>query len=558
MMSVEDVKAVDLPEIAKFPDQESCIAAHMKEGLSEEAAKRICGRLPSKQSSNSLRKVSFAYQATFEPYEEQGKHLAKIHVIDLAPNLNKWQITAPARAKALKTLLDSPLLGPPPDGQKGNVIGGAPGSPHEGLWSPVGHFVDFESNHVTHGIAEITKDYAWEKIKSGEWSAVSPSVLAFLEHQEGDVAVVDDFNFEHVLFVDKGAYPDAGVESTYDAGFYQALASAAVQQVSITNQDLSVMEKAVQSARGILTALEERLEIIIHGKPDAEPTVPPLALSSHNRVSDGEMNPERPSPSPNQTQGLENKLGQKMEGGNEMKTTQASSLSAAPLSTEERNKLSDSDFAYIDSDGGRHLPIHDADHVRAALGGNGWSATNFSSDSAKTEAKRKICAAAKKFDIESELCGTKGGMHQSKEEQEMDNELQARIKELEPLEARVKELEPQLVQLKADNETLKAFKAEVEKKARMAKVQTIVDLKTHCGMLEPKDHAQAYVDLEKLSADALDAIEKELKAVQARFDSMPSGPKAKHQAEETANAIEDAREAMFGYRRDEKGEIIHA
>jgi transposase-like protein len=552
-MSVEDVKAVNLPEIAKFSDQESCVAAHMKEGLSEAAARRICGHLPSKKSS---RKVSFSYQATFEPYEEQGKRLAKIHVIDLAPNKNDWQVTAPARAKALKTLLDSPLLGPPPDGEKGNVIGGPPGSPHEGLWSPVGKFVDFSSNHVTHGIAEITKDYAWQKIKSGEWNAVSPSVLAFLEHREGDVDVVDDFNFEHVLFVDKGAYPAAGVESTCEGtlgscGFYNALAAAAERQgsgFSITDQDLSVMEKAVQSARGILTALEERLEIILHGKPEPEPTVPPLPLASHTVVSDGEMNPERPSPSPNQTQGLENKLGQKMEGGNEMKTTQASTFSAAPLTTEQRNKLSDSDFAYIDSDGGRHLPIHDADHVRAALGGDGFSAQSFESDAAKAEAKKKICAAAKKFDIESELCGTKGGMHQSKEEQEMN--------ECNELQARIKELEPQVIALKAENESLKAFKAEVEKKARMAKVQSIVELKTRCGMLEPKDHAQAFSELEKLSADALDAVEKELTVVQARVESMPSGPKAKHTAEQAYSTIEDIRQAMFGYRRDEKGQII--
>src|SRR5208337_2061788 len=112
-----------------------------------------------------------------------------------------------------------------------------------------------------------------------------------------------------------------------------------------------------------------------------------------------------------------------MEGGNEMNTTQASSHSAAQLSSDERNKLSDSDFAYIDSDGGRHLPIHDADHVRAALGGNGWSATDFSDASAKAEAKKKICAAAKEFGVESDLCGTKQGMQESKEEQTMDNEL---------------------------------------------------------------------------------------------------------------------------------------
>lgn len=102
------------------------------------------------------------------------------------------------------------------------------------------------------------------------------------------------------------------------------------------------------------------------------------------------------------------------------------------------------------------------------------------------------------------------------------------------LQARIKELEPQVSSLKAENESLKAYKAEVEKKARMARIQTIVDFKTHWGMLgpNPKDRPQAFSDLEKLSPEALDMVEKELKAAEIRLHSMPSGPKAKHQSNE--------------------------
>ncbi len=547
MMSIGDIAAVNLPE---FPDQESCVAAHMKKGMSKEDAVKACGHLKSKQSS---RKVSFAYQASFEVYEEQGKHLAKIHVIDLAPNKNDWQVTAPARAKALKTLLDAPLLGPPPEGEKGNVIGGGPGSPHEGLWSPVGRFVDFQSNHVTHGIAEITKDYAWEKIKSGEWDAVSPSVLAFIEHQEGDVAVVDDFNFQHVLFVDKGAYPEAGVESTCDGdlgscGFYQALATAAENQArafSITDKDLTVMEKAVQSARGILTALEERLEIILYGKPEPESPVQPLPLQSHSATG---LDPDHlsnvgPSQSPNQTQSPEKKMGKKMEGGNRMNTTQASFGDAS---------FPDDSFAYVPdeakgADGSkslRSLPYKNADgsvdpgHLRNALAR--WNQTDIPAGK-KNEVLHTLCSAAKTEGIDSELCKEKFGRMLGKEETKMDE---------------CKELQGKITSLETENVALKAFKAEVERKARTAKIQTIVDLKTHCGMIEDKDRAQTYEGLEKLSADALDAVEKELTVVQARIDSMPSGPKAKHTAEQAYNTIEDAREHMYGYRRDEHGAII--
>ena len=39
----------------------------------------------------------------------------------------------------------------------------------------------------------------------------------------------------------------------------------------------------------------------------------------------------------------------------------------AKLTTEERNKLPDSAFAYIDRSGERHLPTHDEEHARNAI-----------------------------------------------------------------------------------------------------------------------------------------------------------------------------------------------
>ena len=65
----------------------------------------------------------------------------------------------------------------------------------------------------------------------------------------------------------------------------------------------------------------------------------------------------------------------------------------AVLTSKARNALADSDFAYIDSKGGRHLPVHDAKHVSAALGR--FSSTDFDSPAAKASAAKKICAAAK-------------------------------------------------------------------------------------------------------------------------------------------------------------------
>ncbi len=70
----------------------------------------------------------------------------------------------------------------------------------------------------------------------------------------------------------------------------------------------------------------------------------------------------------------------------------------AKLSEQERDDLEKSDFAYVDKEGGEHLPIHDESHVRNAIVRFGQ--THFESKDAKQRAARKILAAAKKHGIE--------------------------------------------------------------------------------------------------------------------------------------------------------------
>lgn len=69
----------------------------------------------------------------------------------------------------------------------------------------------------------------------------------------------------------------------------------------------------------------------------------------------------------------------------------------ADLSTERRNQLSDADFAYIDSQGGRHLPMNDAAHARNALAR--FDQTQFESEEAKAKAKKKLAARAKELGV---------------------------------------------------------------------------------------------------------------------------------------------------------------
>lgn len=70
----------------------------------------------------------------------------------------------------------------------------------------------------------------------------------------------------------------------------------------------------------------------------------------------------------------------------------------AELTTAARDRLRDSSFAYIDTDGERHLPINDESHVRNASAC--FDQTDFESQKAKHAAARRILAAAKRHDIE--------------------------------------------------------------------------------------------------------------------------------------------------------------
>jgi len=68
-----------------------------------------------------------------------------------------------------------------------------------------------------------------------------------------------------------------------------------------------------------------------------------------------------------------------------------------PLGAKERAQLPDSAFAYIDSDGRRRLPIHDAPHVRNALAR--FNQVVFEDEGARDRARTRLLRAAKKHGI---------------------------------------------------------------------------------------------------------------------------------------------------------------
>jgi hypothetical protein len=70
----------------------------------------------------------------------------------------------------------------------------------------------------------------------------------------------------------------------------------------------------------------------------------------------------------------------------------------AELNAKDRERLRSTQFAYVDSKGGEHLPIHDESHVRNAIAR--FNQTEFESEAARERARRKILNAAERHGIE--------------------------------------------------------------------------------------------------------------------------------------------------------------
>ncbi|MBU2060024.1 MAG: hypothetical protein KKB38_20105 [Gammaproteobacteria bacterium] len=122
----------------------------------------------------------------------------------------------------------------------------------------------------------------------------------------------------------------------------------------------------------------------------------------------------------------------------------------AKLTTEQRKKIPGGKFAYIDSKGGKHLPIHDKAHAQNAMAR--WNQTQFESPEKKKSAARKILAAARRFGIEID---PKSGIAQAAKKAE----------EIETLGKEVKENMAEKEEEKKEEVKEEAEETEVEKQS---------------------------------------------------------------------------------------------
>ena len=99
-------------------------------------------------------KVQYCVRA--QAIEQDGKKYAVIEIIDEnvsgpceSPPSTRVRINPPGKARALGSLLDKPLLGPPELGHETTEV--------------VGHPVDFTSNHATRVLYEIPNSENWDR-----------------------------------------------------------------------------------------------------------------------------------------------------------------------------------------------------------------------------------------------------------------------------------------------------------------------------------------------------------------------------------------------------------
>jgi len=172
------------------------------------------------------------YFVAAQAVEQDGKKYALIEIIDEEssrpceePPDTRVRINPAGKLRALAKLMGTALMGPPELGHAAQRV--------------VGSAADWSSNGATKVLYEIPVPADWERMRSGEWGPVSPKMTPTQAHYEGDTLVLDEWAWDHVAFVPKGAFPNAGVKSTCIGdprlcdfipekpyGFYGAVAAA--------------------------------------------------------------------------------------------------------------------------------------------------------------------------------------------------------------------------------------------------------------------------------------------------------------------------------------------
>jgi hypothetical protein len=363
------------------------------------------------------------YHVKAQAIEQDGKRYAAVEIIDEnisrpceSPPETRVRINPAGKARALARLMGTPILGPPELGHDATRI--------------VGNAVDFESNHATRVLYEIPSLEDWAHIDAGEWGPVSPHMIPSMAHYDGDVYVLDEWMWEDVAFVPRGAWPNAGAKSTCKGdprlcGFHMAVSAALTSHGLEPSGSTPRQDVADYSPTGRQVDREKTVEKL---------EVENILSCEHDKV-------------------------------------------IAEL-TDKNNAL-------------------------------GAQVKDFTAKGTALQAKYDELSEKHKG-VEAEL----------KQAKASSTTVTASKEALDKVEADLKTV-------KAEAESLKVWKQAREDADHMERVQAVLDLRVKAGLLETKDVAAATERFKKLSDDALDLMTVDLTKVYGKFDSLPSGPKAR-------------------------------
>ncbi|MFH0849087.1 MAG: hypothetical protein V1857_06260 [archaeon] len=458
------------------------------------------------QTGSLAGSIEVPYFASYEPFEEGNRRFARIFVLDDDLNRARWGVTLEGARRAAPTLFQAQLLGPPPPGEKGEVV--IPSGLHKGSWTNVGKFDQVLINSATKGIAEITRDHAWKNIKSKKWKAVSPMIMMTDEPIKfDDGTVAEDFYYKHVLFVDRGAFPEAGVEAIAEGDkeyctLSLALAARFDGHTGMGSDPSRLMTDGASST--------------LVGPQDAD------------------------------------KILKKSSEGDPLTCEE---LAAAWLpESMTQGDLDDGDFAWLSdaykkgdesATAGRKLPYK----IHGKVNGAGWVAaiqaasgahggTDFAGGPSKEEVLRKLCRD-KPEGVESAVCDELGGSIMSDENKEgsqgkpKDEKKESEQQKIEiqlddKAAAVIKELQGKLEEIGKQNVELKQWRDNTLAAAHDTKLNEVVDLRIKGGLCKAEDRAKALETFGKMSDEALELMKADLtKQVGILAAAAPAKAKAK-------------------------------
>jgi len=486
--------------------------------------------------------IPFSYFAAFKLEERNGKRYAQIYVIDSSVNRNKWQVTPKARAKALETLLNAPLLGPPELGHKAT--------------KKVGRFVDFLSNSYTAGLAEITDDEAWEKMESGEWTAISPQIIAYDITEQNGIEVIDDFVFDHVVFVEKAAYPRAQVkelcEGTEEScGFSRMLTAALDFHGHVGHDDVaSSRPQGTQDAEKN-SFIDSKEVDHMDSKEDLQKFFGGVLPYQESRKA-----PEDEEWDFNSSEYDVDQLKRACAWFDSENPDVKGSYKLGhhrPDGTVVWRGVSAAMAALMGARGGVDIPAEDKrgvyNHLSKHYADFGKEPPEFSAS--KEGVCPKLNTEEKIKELETKLADSdKIVKTLTAEKQDLEKKLAEFSKDKDkPFE----KLDAQLKELSAENKELKGKLAKIEEEKHMVLVGEVLDLREKAGLV--KDRGQEVEGLKKLSAEVLNGMKTDLAAIIERMETS-LGPRAKYTAEHANKTIENIREQLFGFRRDANGKKV--